>query len=71
METDSVIYVVEIAGPTGERAHKEYDADTFRTALKLAAAELQERPQCKITNVRGANDGFRSRNVRPNTERGY
>jgi hypothetical protein len=56
-----VIYVVEIAGPTGGRAEKGYDADSFRTALKLAEAELRGHPQCWITNVWGAADGFQSR----------
>jgi hypothetical protein len=51
--TNVMIYIVEIVGPTGGRGDKVYDADTFRTALRLAADELRDYPEWRITNIRG------------------
>jgi len=48
-----MIYIVEIVGPTGGRAEKYYGADTFRTALRLAADDLNGYPEWRISNIRG------------------
>jgi hypothetical protein len=48
-----MIYIVEIVGPGGGRGGKGYEADTFRTALRLAADELSDHPDWRITNIRG------------------
>jgi len=48
-----MIYIVEIVGPTGGRAEKYYATDTFRTALRVAADDLSDYPELRISNIRG------------------
>ena len=47
-----MIYVVEIRGPSGGKASKEYDAASLRAAIRLADLELRNYPNCEITNIR-------------------
>jgi hypothetical protein len=46
-----MIYVVEIMGPSGERATKEYDATSIRDALREVEADLQDYPLCEIVDI--------------------
>jgi hypothetical protein len=46
-----MIYVVEIAGPNGGRAAKEYEAPTIEAAIIAAGIDLRGFPQCEIVNI--------------------
>ena len=46
-----MLYVVEIVGPNGGRARKEYESVSIRGALKLANFDLRNYPQCEIVDV--------------------
>jgi hypothetical protein len=46
-----VIYVVEIMGPSGDRATKEYDATSIRDALRQAETDLRDYPLCEIVDI--------------------
>jgi len=43
--------VIEIAGISGYRATKEYDAPSMRAAVAAAERELRAYPQFQITDV--------------------
>ena len=47
-----MIYVVNIMGPSGGKATKEYEATSIRTAVRLAELELRDHPKCQITDIR-------------------
>jgi hypothetical protein len=47
-----MIYVVDIVGPSGDRATKEYEASSIRAAVRLAELELRHYPKCQITDIR-------------------
>lgn len=47
-----MIYVVEIVGPNGGRATKEYEVTSIRGALTAAERDLREFTQCDILNIR-------------------
>jgi hypothetical protein len=47
-----MIYVVDILGPSGGKATKEYEASSIRVAVRMAELELRGYPKCKITDVR-------------------
>jgi hypothetical protein len=47
-----MIYIVEIAGPSGERATTQYEAPSIRAAIRLAEDDLQRYPHCEIVNIR-------------------
>jgi hypothetical protein len=47
-----MVYVVEIVGPNGGRAIKEYESTSIRGALRLAQTELQGYPECEIVDIR-------------------
>lgn len=47
-----MIYIVEIAGPSGERATKQYEAPSIRGAVRLAEHDLQGYSHCEIVNIR-------------------
>ena len=44
-----MIYVVEIIGPNGGRATKEYEAPSIRAVITAAERDLRSFPQCKIS----------------------
>jgi hypothetical protein len=46
-----MIYVVEIMGPSGERATKEYDAISMRDALRQVETDLRDYPLCEIVDI--------------------
>ena len=43
--------VVEIAGRTGDRAYKEYDAPSLNAAVEAARRELRSYPKFRITDA--------------------
>jgi hypothetical protein len=47
-----MIYIVEIAGPSCERATKQYEAPSIRGAMRLAEHDLQRYPHCEIVKLR-------------------
>ena len=47
-----MIYVVEIMGPSGGKATKNYEATSIRAAVRLAELELRDHPKYQITDVR-------------------
>jgi len=47
-----MIYVVDIVGPRGGKATKEYEATSIRAAVRMAELELRSYPKCQITDVR-------------------
>ena len=47
-----MIYVVDIVGPNGGKAAKEYEASSIRAAARLAELELRDHPKCQITDIR-------------------
>lgn len=44
-------YVVEIMGPSGERATKEYVATSMRDALRQANHDLVGYPLCEMIDI--------------------
>jgi hypothetical protein len=48
----AMIYVVDIVGPIGGKAAKEYEATSIGTAVRLAQLELRGYPECQITDIR-------------------
>jgi hypothetical protein len=46
-----MIYAVEIRGPNGGRATKEYESTSMRGALRLASIDLKDHPQCEIIDI--------------------
>jgi hypothetical protein len=46
-----MIYVVEIMGPNGGRATKEYEAPSIRAVITAAERDLRSFPQCEIVNI--------------------
>jgi hypothetical protein len=44
-------YVVEIQGPSGDKARKEFDAPNMRAAMRAVEIELKEYPKCRITDI--------------------
>jgi hypothetical protein len=53
-----VIVVVEIVNRQGQRATKEYDAPSLRSAIRAVARELQDYPQFRITDVRAKGERY-------------
>jgi hypothetical protein len=51
-EGQAMIYIVEIVGPSGDRARKEYESTSMRAALRLAQLELQDYPNCEIVDIK-------------------
>jgi hypothetical protein len=47
-----MIYAVDIVGPNGAKATKEYEASSIRVAVRMAELELRSYPKCQITHVR-------------------
>jgi hypothetical protein len=47
-----MIFVVDIVGPSGGKATKEYEASSVNAAVRLAQLELRDYPKCQITSVR-------------------
>jgi hypothetical protein len=47
-----MIYVVEIQGPSGGKATKEYEASSMRGALRFVELDLRPHPQFQITDIR-------------------
>jgi hypothetical protein len=47
-----MIYVVEIEGPQGGKATKEYEASSVRAALVAAERELRNYPGCQVFDIR-------------------
>jgi hypothetical protein len=47
-----MIFVVDIVGPRGGKATKEYEAASMSAAVRLAQLELCDYPKCQITHVR-------------------
>ena len=47
-----MIFVVDIVGPRGDKATKEYGAASMNAAVRLAQFELRDYPRCQITSVR-------------------
>ena len=52
-----MIYVVDIVGPNGGKATKEYDASSMRVAVRMAELELRGYPKCQITDIRLKRNG--------------
>ena len=46
-----MIIVVEIAGRTGDRACKEYDAPSISAGVEAARRELRAYPKFRITDI--------------------
>jgi hypothetical protein len=46
-----MIYIVEIKGPGGNRAIKDYEASSMRAAVRVAELELRGYPQFTITDI--------------------
>jgi hypothetical protein len=46
-----MIYVIEISGPTGGRATKEYTSFSMWEALQQARHDLQGYPECDIIDI--------------------
>ena len=46
-----MMIVVEIAGRTGDRACKEYDAPSINTAVEAARRELRAYPKFRIADI--------------------
>jgi hypothetical protein len=47
-----MIYAVDIVGPRGGKATKEYEASSIRVAVRMAELELRNYSKCQITDVR-------------------
>jgi hypothetical protein len=47
-----MIYVVEIEGPTGARASKEYDAPSMRAALHAVERDLSSYRNFRVIDIR-------------------
>ena len=47
-----MIYAVDIMGPSGGKATKEYEASSMRVAVRMAELELRGYPKCQIIDVR-------------------
>jgi hypothetical protein len=47
-----MIYVVDIVGPRGGKASKEYEALSINGAVRLAKLELRDYPQYQVTDIR-------------------
>jgi hypothetical protein len=47
-----MIFVVDIVGPSGGKATKEYEASSVNAAVRLAQLELRDYPKYQITNIR-------------------
>ena len=45
-------YTVEIKGPGGDRAIKDYEASSMRAAFRVAELELHGYPEFTITDIR-------------------
>jgi hypothetical protein len=46
-----MIYVVEIEGPTGGKASKEYDAPSMRAAVRAVERELSSYPKFRVIDI--------------------
>ena len=46
-----MLYVVEIAGRTGDRAYKEYDAPSLNAAVEAAKRELRAYPRFRVIDI--------------------
>lgn len=46
------VYVVDISGPSGGRAAKEYEARSMFSAVRKAERELRAFPECQVTDIR-------------------
>ena len=46
-----MVYVIEIMGPSGERATKEYAATSMRDAIRQADDDLAGYPLCEIADI--------------------
>jgi hypothetical protein len=58
-----MIYAVDIVGPNGGKATKEYEALSIRAAVRMAELELRSYPKCQITDIRLQGTGTCMRNV--------
>jgi hypothetical protein len=47
-----MIYVVDIASPSGPHASKEYDAPSADVAVRAVMRDLQGYPEFRVTDIR-------------------